>query len=338
MISWVKLLNSVNTAPTAKDIEGAANRLLKFAGLDRHVGKMYGYQFIKRLPTLNVITQKPKERARIEAEIVGPLSHWYDCYEILLQKYEFEAHEVYNWDETGYQLGQGMNQRVVSTRQTESIATGDRGQNITGIECISADGWVMYPWFLVKGSEHMEDWYDLDSSANSFRIIKPTENGWTDDETAIQWFYSFHEATKKRVKNNRPRLLIMDNHGSHGTIEFLSICDTFNIIPYWFLPHTTHLCQPLDGKAFQCLKHYYRQMNNELIRWGGNADRKRDFFRNIKGVRRNAFKSQTIKSSFRDRGIWPFNAKLVLNAIDPNWGNEPTLQIFNSPSPPPRIP
>ena len=50
LIRWIELLNSVYTPPTPLDIEGAANRILRHCGSDREVSKMYGYQFIQRLP------------------------------------------------------------------------------------------------------------------------------------------------------------------------------------------------------------------------------------------------------------------------------------------------
>ena len=50
LISWIELLNSCYTPLTAKDIENAANRLLKIAGSERVVGLMYSYRLIRRLP------------------------------------------------------------------------------------------------------------------------------------------------------------------------------------------------------------------------------------------------------------------------------------------------
>jgi hypothetical protein len=179
LVSWVELLNSCYTPPTAKDIEYAANRLLKIAGSDRVVGPMYSYRMIRRLPKhIKLTTQKPKESLRIQAENPGIISHWYDRLADLFNEYNFESHEIYNWDETGYQIGQGLNQHVLSTRQNATIATGDRGETITGIECIATDGWVMFPWFLVKGTSHQEDWYiRLSTDSKDYKVIQPTDSG-----------------------------------------------------------------------------------------------------------------------------------------------------------------
>jgi hypothetical protein len=76
LISWIELLNSCYTPLTAKDIESAANRLLKIAGSERVVSPMYSYRLIQRLPPyIKLITQKPKESLRIQAEDTGAISH-----------------------------------------------------------------------------------------------------------------------------------------------------------------------------------------------------------------------------------------------------------------------
>lgn len=279
------------------------------------------------------------EKARIEAESYGQLIHWYQVLGEFLKKNKIQANELYNWDETGFQLGIGTKENVVSTRQNETIGTGGIGQNITGIECISADGWVMHPWFLIRGSEHMEDWFEDDDNIANYRVIKPTSKGWTDDTTAIQWLLDFHFVTKKRVTRGRPRVLIMDNHRSYGTPEFEHIYQSFNIIPYWFIPKMTYRCQPLDGKLFAVLKQRFRRKNNEILRWGGDVNNKRHFFQMIKSVRKDTFKSQTIKSAFADTGIWPWDPKIVPDQIDPGWEDEPILEIYgHTPSPDAEIP
>ncbi|OQE58682.1 hypothetical protein PENNAL_c0365G05037, partial [Penicillium nalgiovense] len=105
LIRWIELLNSVYTPPIALDIEGAANRILQRCGSGR----------------------QPMEKARIEAELHGELVHWYKVFGQFLRKYKIQAHELYNWDETGFQLGVGTKENVASTRENETIATGGIG-------------------------------------------------------------------------------------------------------------------------------------------------------------------------------------------------------------------
>ena len=78
---------------------------------------MYGYWFISRLPPhITVRTQKPIEKARLEAEFHGELVYWYEVFGEFLRKHKIQAHELYNWDETGFQLGIGSREKVASIR------------------------------------------------------------------------------------------------------------------------------------------------------------------------------------------------------------------------------
>lgn len=192
---------------------------------------------------------------------------------------------------------------------------------------------VFHPWFLIRGSEQMEDWYDGDKDPSNYRVIKPTIKGWTDDKTAIQWLLDFHYTTRKRAAKHRPRVLLMDNHGSYRTPEFEHICQTHNIIPWWFIPKMTYRCQTLDNKVFSVLKQKFRKKNNEIVRWGGDVGDKRHFLRLIKSVRKDALKAKTIKASFRDTGIWPVDSHIVCDRIDPGWEDEPVLEMYSTPSP-----
>ena len=157
------------------------------------------------------------------------------------------------------------------------MATGGPGENITAIECIAADGWLMPPWFLVQGKNHMENWYRTTNLPSDYTLV-PTPTGWITDTAAFQWLHAFHECTKNRVSRGGFRLLLMDNHGSQLTHEFLQFCDHHYIIAYCFIPHTTHIYQPLDSWPFQVLKDYYKKNNNTVVQWGGSVSSKADFF------------------------------------------------------------
>ena len=99
----------------------------------------------------------------------------------------------------------------------------------------------------------------------------------------------------------------MDNHGSHLTHEFLQFCDRHHIIAYCFIPHTTHICQPLDSRPFQVLKDYYKKNNNTVVQWGGSVSSKTNFFYEIDAIQKQALTTRIIKSGFVACGIYPFN-------------------------------
>ena len=96
----------------------------------------------------------------------------------------------------------------------------------------------------------------------------------------------------------------MDGHGSHTTKEFLTKCEEKGILPFPFLPHSTHLVQPLDNKPFLAYKQKYKALNNSIVRYSGDALDKRDFFRNNASTRTEAFTLSLIRKGIPK--LWNF--------------------------------
>ncbi|CEN59982.1 hypothetical protein ASPCAL02423 [Aspergillus calidoustus] len=135
------------------------------------------------------------------------------------------------------------------------------------------------------------------------------------EQDTLAWLHQFDLATIDRTKQDEKRYLIFDGHGAHLTLEFLQYCEDNKIISFGFLPHTTHLCQPLDGKPFLAYKQQFRLANNELSFWGGQPYEKAEFLQIIQPIREKAFTQRIIRESFKDRGIWPVNGELIVKQL-----------------------
>ena len=135
-------------------------------------------------------------------------------------------------------------------------------------------------------------------------------------------------AFANRDQISRYRFLLLDNHGSHLTYDFLQYCQEHDIIVFTFPPHTTHLLQPLDGKPFQQLKHYHGKTVNNAARLGYDKFDKRDFLEALPGIRNNAFKPHTIKSGFSDRGIHPYNPDPIVKGLEDQAEPIPDIKIW----------
>jgi hypothetical protein len=308
-----------NLPLTAAIITAWANQALARAGSNKQVGKMWPYRFEARVPAhlgLAPVKQKTKELRRIQAEDAGLLQHWYDQLKDLLNG--VPSRLIYNFDECGFQPGQGRARKVFGLKSCPDLAEGERGENITAVECIGADGWLMAPFFIFKaGGSFMEAWYDGSEVLPPDTMTAISPNGWISDELALAWLVQFDRATKdpNRTKQGEKRYLIFDGHGAHLTLEFLQYCEDNMIIPFGFLPHTTHLCQPLDGKPFLAYKQQFRLINNELSFWGGRPYGKAEFLQIIQPVREKAFTQRIIRESFKDRGIWPVDGHHIVDQL-----------------------
>ena len=97
--------------------------------------------------------------------------------------------------------------------------------------------------------------------------------------------------------------------------DFVDYCWSHKIIPYSLPPHSTHLMQPLDVVCFQPLKHYHRKAIDNAIMHEATTFPVVEFLTVFKHIRDQAFKLETVKSSFRETGIVPLNAAKVVGPL-----------------------
>ena len=73
------------------------------------------------------------------------------------------AQLVYNFDEYGFRPGEGKSRNVIGLKKgcRPDLAETERGENITAVECIAADGWQMDPLFIFNsGGVFLECLFD----------------------------------------------------------------------------------------------------------------------------------------------------------------------------------
>jgi hypothetical protein len=83
----------------------------------------------------------------------------------------------------------------------------------------------------------------------------------------MHWLRHFHKHTNYR-RVGAWRLLPFDGYVSHLSYKFISYCESGKIIPFYLLPHSTHLLQPLNITVFQPFKHYHGRAVEDAIRAG----------------------------------------------------------------------
>ncbi|KAJ5149826.1 hypothetical protein N7448_001404 [Penicillium atrosanguineum] len=339
LISWIDTLDALHVPPTAYMVEASANAIIQRSAeatgdIVAPVNKMWVYNFVKRLPDgLHWVKQNPTERESIEAADISTLQAWYERLEPFVKR--IPPSNIYNFDETGFQLGQGKPQKVISRNQQRTRPlSSERGELLTGIECIAADGWLMEPYFVAPGLVHLERWYEGGTRVEETRIAV-TSSGYSNDTLAVDWLHFFQEHTRNRACGG-PRLLLFDSHSSHLTWQFLHLCEQWNIIAFIFPPHTTYIIQPLDRSPFRALKARFRAKNNTIAQWGGDPEDTGFFFREITGIRQQAIKPRTIRKVFADRGIYPFNPAPVMERLDSTRSPTPELHWPTGDTPPPQ--
>ena len=337
LIKWLTYMRDIHLPVTITLLQEWANLTIQRVDPKRYIDRSWAYRFAKRLPQelqLRPVVQKTKEKKRLEAEDVGQLQFWYNQLRSLL--HQVPARLVYNFDECGFQPGQGKAQKVLGIKgKVPDLTEAEHAENITALECIAADGWIMTPLFIFKGKKFMESWFE-EGLPNYYTAV--SEKGYINDELAVEWLHKFHNETKDRTKKGEKRILIFDGHTAHHTVEFLQLCETYEILPFCFRPHTTHLCQPLDGKPFLTYKTHFRSMNNLIAQWSGVPGDKANFLYDIVAVREKTFTSRIIRNSFKERGIFPPDGSSIIEAIQNNIPPVPEVFIPEPETTPPPHP
>jgi len=322
LCQYLDRLDELGIPPRFCHISSYANSILLEVQTDSadappKVSSTWTRRFLQRNPEYHVRKQKTLDVERKRSHDAEELGNWFERYKVLVEEKGIQRAVIYNFDETGFRIGIGHDQWVVTrdAKRPLTQASSSNRELVTVIETISGDGGVLPPMIIVPGALHMEDWYTRTAVPDNF-LIGLSDSGYSNDRFALKWLYHFEAFSSKR-QVGAWRLLILDGHESHTTREFITFCDEHQIILFCLPSHCTHLLQPLDVVVFQPYKHYHAEALDIATRTGCSQFDKVEFFTAIESIRMQTFKPTTILSAFRETGLWPFNPDVVLNKLQP---------------------
>ncbi|KAI8654689.1 DDE-1 domain-containing protein [Fusarium keratoplasticum] len=293
-----------------------ANRLLA----DRDalpVGKRWASNFVKRHLDLKTRFFRKYDYQRAKCEDPAIIRNWFTVVANAIAKYGIRLEDIYNFDETGFMMGIIQSGMVVTGTdrrgKPKSVQPGNR-EWITVIQAINAEGWAIPPFIIGAGQYHLANWY-RESNLPGDWAIATTQNGWTDNETGLEWLKHFDRCTTNRSIGSY-RLLILDGHESHHSIDFERFCQDNNIITLCMPPHSSHLLQPLDVGCFSVLKNAYGREIEHLIRCSITHVSKTEFFPAFHAAFQATMTQRNIRSAFRGAGLVPLDAESVVSKLD----------------------
>ena len=82
-------------------------------------------------------------------------------------------------------------------------------------------------------------------------------SGWSNNRLSPAWLQQVFDRFTKAKARRRYRLLLVDGHSSHLTVEFLEYCHRHKILLGVYPPHSTHTLQRLDVVMFKPLSTAY---------------------------------------------------------------------------------
>ncbi|KAH9636837.1 hypothetical protein HF086_017080 [Spodoptera exigua] len=234
------------------DINKLPNR---FDKTTKMAGKDWVYEFIKRHPDLALKQTTPTSIARA----IGFNKVQVDRFNANLKEvqgnYNISPGRIYNMDETGMSTVPKKTPKVISLKgkkNVNKIVSGERGQTITAICCVSATGNYVPPAFIFPRKRMKGELID---GAPAGSIGMTSDSGFINTDLYLQWLIHFKDYTSPTVDN--PVLLIIDNHSSYISLQASLYCRENNIIVLTVPPHSSHKLLPLDRAIYSPLKNQY---------------------------------------------------------------------------------
>jgi hypothetical protein len=146
-------------------------------------------------------------------------------------------------------------------------------------------------------------------------VLEVSPNGWTNNQLALAWLEHFDTYIKRHTVGGY-RLLIIDGHESHCSVDFQDLCKEKNIVLLCMPAHSSHLLQPLDVACFSPLKRKYGDAISGLARNRTNYISKETFLPAFKAAFEQSITKENIQAGFRGAGLVPHNPQAVLSKLD----------------------
>ena len=104
---------------------------------------------------------------------------------------------------------------------------------ITLLACVCADGSTLPPGLIYQaaGKAVQSSWVESIDPRKHSEHFTTSPSGWTNDDVGLAWLEQVFDRYTKTKARRKYRLLIVDGHGSHLTIDFISTATTTRY--YW---------------------------------------------------------------------------------------------------------
>ena len=312
-----------------KRVNEDGNKLVSY----EPIGKKWPSRFIKRQKQLKSERAEKIEVVRNEVK-VEDLEKWFTELAALAEKYDIQPGNIYNMDESGFNVGNFEARQVIVDTSVQSRYQAQAGWQewVTAVECICADGSSVPPLIIFTGETFVRQW--VPANFDSTWKFSNNTKGWTSEHHAVEWFTKCFEPATREKANGQYRLLICDGHGSHTTPEFLAHAIEHQILVVLLIPHSSHLAQPLDATIFGPLKRILSGITTSIFQLGMSKMPKDEWIEAYYKAHYRAFSIKSIKAGFSSTGIYPFNPDKVLNRIR----SMPDLPVTPSPRSPLQVP
>lgn len=161
-----------------------------------------------------------------------------------MEKYKFPSSRIFNMDESGLSTVPNKTPKVVSKKGQKlvgKIVSGERGQTVTVVCCMSAAGYYIPPAMIFPRKRRKAELLD---GAPPDTILFTSDSGYINTDLFLEWLEHFQTHTRSSAED--PCLLILDNHSAHMSLQAALFARENSIHILTLSPHSSHKTQPLD--------------------------------------------------------------------------------------------
>ena len=171
-------------------------------------------------------------------------------------------------DEKVFLLGMSNRAKVIVRRGRGPPRETEDGlrERITVVETCCANNTMFPPMVIYQGKGLYRGWFDADDEyVDRTAIFAHSDKGFTTNELATRWLVDYFDAWTRDAADGPQRLLILDGHRTHYSIDFVrsAVKNGFTLLSYLATPPTS--CSHLMSAYFRSLiKHTALQRTNTL--------------------------------------------------------------------------
>jgi hypothetical protein len=306
LVEWILEEEQRGYPPSHSRAREMAARVLRMNGDIRPLGRKWLRKFLDRNPRVASVVGRKIEAVRVEGTSQEALQEFFRRFEEVQTKFNILLENTWNMDEHGIALGMCVNSQVLASskkKRTYTKSPEDR-EWVSLIETVSAAGRKTRNLAIFKGQNLQSTWFPHDIPDWYYTA---SENGWTSNNIAVEWLERIF-LVDTVPKNSIGRILILDGHGSHISVDFLYTCKMNNIHLLFLPAHSSHVLQPLDLSCFSPIKARYRQQIADLASLDDSAKiKKHRFIEYYHRAREESLTERVIRGGWKASGIAPFN-------------------------------
>jgi hypothetical protein len=322
LLQYIKRLTERGLPPTRQMIQSFASTIAR-----KQVSLSWVDCFVRRhAESLISRWTAGIDSNRHKADSLAKYKLYFELLQQKIEQYSIEAWHTYNIDEKGFLLGiTSRTKRIFNRPLYQSKAVRQAIQDgscewISLIACICADGSALDPALIYQAASTniQSSWIEDLNPQHHQVFVTVSESGWSNNQIGLAWLQQVFDRLTKSKARQSYRLLILNGHGSHVTMDFIDYCDRNRILLAIYPPHSTHTLQPLDVCAFKPLSTAYsNQLSAFLQNSQGLASiAKRDFFTLFWIAWIDTIRRPLILRAFEATGISPLDPTTILKRYD----------------------